>query len=327
MPRCASTLCLALAVPLAAQDPAGWLDPSPHRVEFVTVEKEVRLEVLDWGGSGTPLVLLAGGGNTAHVFDDFAPKLTAGHHVLAITRRGFGASGFSLPANVLQRLRDDVLAVMDAQKLVRPVLIGHSIAGAELSSIASRHPERIAGLVYIEAGYPYAFDNGKGPSMQEFLQLAGPQAPDPGASALADFPSLQRWDEHVYGFRMPEAEFRQTWDSGPGDTPVRPRAFPGSQLLMAVISATTRPKEIPVPALVLFAVPHVPENWMKAPAVQDAARAYFRKIDALSRRQADALEAAVPTAHVVRRRGMHYLFLSNGPEVLRQIQAFLATLK
>jgi hypothetical protein len=39
------------------------------------VQEGVRLEVLDWGGSGRPLVLLAGGGDTAHVFDDFAPKL------------------------------------------------------------------------------------------------------------------------------------------------------------------------------------------------------------------------------------------------------------
>jgi len=59
------------------------------------VDKNVRLEVLDWGGSGRPLVLLAGGGDTAHVFDDFAPKLTASFQVYAITRRGFGESGFS----------------------------------------------------------------------------------------------------------------------------------------------------------------------------------------------------------------------------------------
>jgi hypothetical protein len=66
-------------------------DPSPHVTRFVSVDKDVRLEVLDWGGSGRPIVLLAGGGNTAHVFDDFAPKLRAHNHVYGITRRGFGA--------------------------------------------------------------------------------------------------------------------------------------------------------------------------------------------------------------------------------------------
>ena len=48
-----------------------------HRVQFVTVEDGVRLEVLDWGGVGPNMVLLAGSGNTAHVYDDFAPKLTS----------------------------------------------------------------------------------------------------------------------------------------------------------------------------------------------------------------------------------------------------------
>src|SRR4051812_22726419 len=81
---------LSLAV-CAGQAPV-WRDPSPHRVQFVTVEPNVRLEVLDWGGSGSPLVLLAGAGNTAHVFDDLAPKLTPLAHVYGITRRGFGAS-------------------------------------------------------------------------------------------------------------------------------------------------------------------------------------------------------------------------------------------
>ena len=63
-------------------------------VKFIPVDKTVRLEVVDWGGSGRSVVLLAGGGNSAHIFDDFAPKLGAAchAHVYGITRRGFGAS-------------------------------------------------------------------------------------------------------------------------------------------------------------------------------------------------------------------------------------------
>ena len=32
-------------------------------------------------------------------------------------------------------------------------------------------------------------------------------------SDLASFSSLQKWDAEVNGFRIPEAEFRQTWDA------------------------------------------------------------------------------------------------------------------
>ena len=88
-----SVLFALLAVPLYSQSANAWNDSSPHVTRFVSVD--VRFEVLDWGGSGRPIVLLAGCGNTAHVFDDFAPKLRARNHMYGITRRGFGASGYT----------------------------------------------------------------------------------------------------------------------------------------------------------------------------------------------------------------------------------------
>ncbi|MBZ5624250.1 MAG: alpha/beta hydrolase [Acidobacteriia bacterium] len=134
----------------------AWRDPSPHSVRFITVNNNVKLEVLDWGGSGRPLVLLTGQGNTAHIFDKFALKLNASYHVYGITRRGYGASSAPGSACEPDCFGDDVLAVVDALKLNRPVLAGHSIAGEELSSVGSRHPEKVSGLIYLEAGYGYA---------------------------------------------------------------------------------------------------------------------------------------------------------------------------
>ena len=45
---------------LGAQTVSEWRDPSSHRPTMVSVDREVTLEVLDWGGAGRPLVLLAG---------------------------------------------------------------------------------------------------------------------------------------------------------------------------------------------------------------------------------------------------------------------------
>jgi non-heme chloroperoxidase len=323
-------LLVALSAPLGSEQSASWRDPSPHSTQFVTVDKNVRLEVLDWGGSGRPVVLLAGGGNTAHVFDEFAPKLTANFHVYGITRRGFGASGYSASDSGADRLGADVVAVIDALKLNRPVLVGHSIAGAELSSVATSYPDRIAGLVYLEAGYPYAFDNGKGPSMNEFREIGGLQAPSPAGSDLASFSVLQNWDAQTYGFRTPEAELRQTWDSTAEGRVAAPRDPPGAQVFMTIMMSAKRYTEIRAPALVIFALPHVPETWIDSatdPAVREAAKAYFTKIDALTERQAKTFEDGVPTARMVRLRGAHYIFLSNQTEVLREMRAFLAGLK
>jgi non-heme chloroperoxidase len=80
-----STLTLVAATASLSDQPAA-------KVQFIEVEPDVRLEVVDWGGHGRSVVLLAGGGDTAHVDDELAPKLTPEYHVFGITRRGFGAS-------------------------------------------------------------------------------------------------------------------------------------------------------------------------------------------------------------------------------------------
>jgi pimeloyl-ACP methyl ester carboxylesterase len=88
--------------------------------------------------------------------------------------------------DVADRLGDDVLAVLDSLKLNRPILVGHSIAGAELSWIANNHPDRVSGMVYLDAAYFHAFDNGKGVSINEIQELHGPQPPPPGGADLAE---------------------------------------------------------------------------------------------------------------------------------------------
>jgi pimeloyl-ACP methyl ester carboxylesterase len=70
----------------------AWTDPSPHHVQFVAVAPEVALEVLGLGRHGAALVFLSGLQDVAHGFDDFAPGFADQYHVIAITRRGYGAS-------------------------------------------------------------------------------------------------------------------------------------------------------------------------------------------------------------------------------------------
>jgi len=204
--------CLA-AVCLAQEAPA-WRDPSPHSVVFVNVGNNINLEVLDWGGSGRPLVLLAGIGNTAHVFDEFAPKLTGSHRVYGITRRGHGASSAPSSGYSADSLGDDVRAVVDSLKLNRPVLVGHSIAGEELSSVGTRHPEEIAGLIYLEAGYSYAYyDRTRGDLDIDLLDLqkkigqlqAAVQDPSQAKAALKkDLVELQRQLKQLQSLDGPE---------------------------------------------------------------------------------------------------------------------------
>jgi non-heme chloroperoxidase len=330
--RAASLLLVSVTVPLQAQQPPAGKDPSPHITQFVTVDRNVRLEVLDWGGSGRPLVLLAGGGDTAHVFDDFAPKLTSSFHVYGITRRGFGESGFSPEGYGADRLGDDVLAVLDALKLVRPVLVGHSLGGEELSSVSTQHPSRVAALVYLEAGYPYAFDNGKGPTMKEFedLKNRAPKPPPPSESdpGLASFAALQQACLRALGFTYPEGELRQQFTTTPEGRVGKQRDFPSDTVM---IQGMKKYANIPVPALVIFAIPHSLAKWVNDstdPKVREAANAFSAADLVLTTRQAKAFEDGVPTAHVVRLPGAdHYVYLSNEADVLREMKSFFSTLR
>ena len=107
--------CLIIAAALLSSHAAAAQSSTWHS-QFVTVEPGISLEVVDWGGVGKPLVFLAGLGNTAYIFQDFAPKFTTSHHVYSITRRGFGNSSKPAPANdnySADRLGDDVISVID----------------------------------------------------------------------------------------------------------------------------------------------------------------------------------------------------------------------
>src|ERR1700682_4592841 len=113
-----------------ATEESSWRrDRTPHKIHFIEVDDNVKLEVVDWGGPGRPLILLAGGNNNAHEFDRFAPKLTSTYHVYGISRRGSGASSAPSPTRenyAADRLGDDVLAVIAALNLDKPILVGHS---------------------------------------------------------------------------------------------------------------------------------------------------------------------------------------------------------
>lgn len=306
----------------------AWKDPSPHTVQMVMVDKDVKLEVLDWGGSGRPVVLLAGLGNTAHIFDKLAPKFTANHHVYGITRRGFGVSSAPATGYSADRLGDDVLAVLDSLQLNRPVLVGHSIAGEELSSVGSRHPERVAGLVYLDAGYSYAYYHGAGSDLdidlvdlQKKLEqlLPGKRPQDPKALIH------ELLEATLPGFERDLRERLKLLQAMPAPLQAAQASSPASEAARAIQMGEQKYTNIPVPILAIYAVPH---DLGPVPGFDAAARAAFEAADeATTGAQAKAFESGVPSARVVRLpHASHYVFGSNEADVLREMNAFLGSL-
>lgn len=113
--RVSSVLCVLFAAAMfASPQQSDWKDPSPHTARVITVDADVQLEVLDWGGSGLALVLLPGLGATAHQYDDLAPALTARYRVVAVTRRGHRGSSAAAGGYAFARLAEDVLRVISS---------------------------------------------------------------------------------------------------------------------------------------------------------------------------------------------------------------------
>lgn len=348
------------------QAPVAWHDPSPHSVHFVAVDKDIKLEVLDWGGTGRPVVLLAGLGNSAHVYDDLAPKLTPQYHVYGITRRGFGASSAPVPDKEnysADRLGDDVLAVLDALKIEQPVLVGLSIAGEELSSVGSRHPERAAGLVYLDAAYCYAYyDRSLGCLTIDVAELqrklrqlanAGPEGDFQMAQGLLqnDLPILKRDLRAVPKLRLPRppdptpadlasfqafsAWFARTLGEATPESERRATSAvtadgkpAGSKtppnIPQAILSGEQKYTQIRVPVLAIYAFPHKFPPYIEN---DPAARPSVKVLDASLLAQQKAFEKGVPSARVVRlAHANHIVFISNETEVLRAMSAFISGL-
>ena len=127
-------------------------DKSPHKSEFVTANG-IKMNYLDWGGTGDVVILLSGFGNDAHVFDEFAPSFTDKFHVIGLTRRGFGRTDRPTTGYETETRVEDVRAFMNALKIQRAHLVGHSLAGDEMTLFATLYPNRVIKMVYLDAAY------------------------------------------------------------------------------------------------------------------------------------------------------------------------------
>ncbi len=89
------------------------------------------------------------------MFDDLAPAFTDRFHVIAYARRGHGRSEAKPPYDTAT-LTEDLRGLMDALGISKASLVGWSLGGNEITAMAALHPDRVAGLVYLDAAYDWA---------------------------------------------------------------------------------------------------------------------------------------------------------------------------
>jgi pimeloyl-ACP methyl ester carboxylesterase len=102
-------------------------------------------------GQGPALLLLHGWTLDWRMWRPQMAALAGDHHVIALDRRGFGAS--TAPAG-LGREADDLLRVLDALGVADAVVVGMSQAARVALDVAWRFPDRVRGVVLQGAPYP-----------------------------------------------------------------------------------------------------------------------------------------------------------------------------
>lgn len=281
----------------------GWKDPSTHKTQMVPVANGVQLEVLDWGGTGRPLVLLAGY-LSAHTYDDLAPKLTGSFHVYGISRRGYGASTRTEEGHTADWSAADVLKVLETLNLNNVILAGHSWGGQDCSTIGAQGSPRVTGLVYINSAEDPTL------TMPDYKIPAGtvpPTATKPVPVDRSSFAAYMAWQKKTQGMTFPEAELRNIYEEKPDGS--LGAAKSSLQIRDAIFAGRKKPEytKIQVPVLALFA-----KTDTKNP------------IDIIIRkRHRDDFIAGVPKAKVVDIEGGNfYLFASHPDEVAKEIIAF-----
>lgn len=289
------------------------IDSAPHQVRMVEVAPGVQLEVLDWGGSGKPMVMLTGLGNNAHVFDEFADQFKDSFRVIAITRRGFGISskpdtGYDLATRAL-----DDIKVLDALGLERVILVGHSIAGDELSRLGSEYPDRVEKLIYLDA-----YDYGVTPPA-----FPVPEFSEQDVSSLRDMAAA---NARFFGGRQPEFSWTTTYELDASGKIIGAVSPPEISEKIHAGSEPAEFEKIQAPALALFSPLEAkpPYRFYLSEAEKEEFDRLFPAVIEWQNDSRRRFREGVKNARIVESvGGYHYNFITDEAKVVEEMWKFL----
>ncbi|RDI53083.1 alpha/beta fold hydrolase [Nocardia mexicana] len=151
----AVTAVLVVAVPSASASPPGADHRPPYLDSIESRYAETDLATFHYTvtGSGSPVVLIAGGGLWQYSWRDVIPELARRHTVYAVEMPSQGYTelrrkdfAFDLPA-----MSAAIGSFLDAVGLERTALVGHSWGGAWSLYFAEQHPERVTKLALLDS--------------------------------------------------------------------------------------------------------------------------------------------------------------------------------
>jgi pimeloyl-ACP methyl ester carboxylesterase len=113
-------------------------------------------------GEGAPTIVLESGlGEDSLIWGKVQPELSKTTRVCSYDRAGMGWSAPRTGPRDANQIADQLHALLQEAGVTGPiVLMGHSIGGIYVRAYASRHPQNVAGLIFVDSSTPLQQDRG-----------------------------------------------------------------------------------------------------------------------------------------------------------------------
>lgn len=103
-------------------------------------------------GSGAPVILIPGLASSGEVWQDTAARMCVKHQCHILTLAGFaGVPAMGGEQHLLPAAEKQLAAYISANKLGKPIVIGHSLGGFLGMKLASDYPDQVGRLVIVDA--------------------------------------------------------------------------------------------------------------------------------------------------------------------------------
>jgi len=140
---------VVLASAFATSAAAQVVSPRPVDIRLST---GVRLSYVEQGpADGQPVIFLPGYSDSWFSFSRVLPLLPANVRAFSLSLRGHGDSDRPINGYAMQDLAADVIGFMDAKRIVRATIVGHSMGSIVAQQVALAAPRRTSGIVLIGA--------------------------------------------------------------------------------------------------------------------------------------------------------------------------------
>jgi len=141
--------------------PAGWTDG------YVWTNG-IRMHYYRTGGNKPVLIMAHGAGDDGMCWTNLAKELTNDFDMILIDARGHGLSDPRTPTDAPDAQVEDLVGLIRELKLVKPILMGHSMGSASVAWLAAKYPDIPRAIVLedpgLGAGGPGAAAAGRGPA-------------------------------------------------------------------------------------------------------------------------------------------------------------------